>query len=138
MLARPWSAVQATATLRERAMPASRSSKKPRASGLFSHRGLVAIEALLFLGVAKDWIFVRLLRSSFPNWGKVLLVMATTVGLFGGLFLVFERLMQRGVKGTHRAAGRLPIALPTAAIHGLLLFVLFLLYASMLKLRVFQ
>jgi len=31
----------------------------------------------------------------------------------------------------------LPFALPTLAIHGLLLFVLFLLYASMLKLSVF-
>jgi hypothetical protein len=92
---------------------------------------------MLFLGVAKDWIFALLLRSSLPNWGKVVLVMATTIGMFGGLFFVVERLTRHTVAGTHKAAGRLPFAVPTIAIHALLLFVLFLLYASMLKVAVF-
>jgi uncharacterized membrane protein YidH (DUF202 family) len=115
------------------------SSSKGRSSrpGIFTHRGLVAIEALLFVGVAKDWIFAALLRSSMPNWQKVVLVMATTVGLFGGLLLVLGRWTAQGVKNTHKAAERLPIAVPTIAIHAVLLFVLFLLYASMLKLAVF-
>lgn len=117
----------------------ARSSTSNRISfgRIFSHRGLLAIEALLFLGVAKDWIFVLLLRSSFSNWLKVVLVMATTVGMFGGLFLLVEKLTSRTVSSTHKAVARLPVAVPTLAIHALLLLVLFLLYASMLKVSVF-
>ncbi|MDZ4772619.1 MAG: hypothetical protein SGI72_05735 [Planctomycetota bacterium] len=118
-------------------MARSSTSGRSKSGGFISHRVLIAVEALLFLGVAKDWVFALLLRSSLPNWGKVALVMATTIGLFGGFFLVVGRLMSRTVKTTHKAAERLPFALPTLAIHGLLLFVLFLLYASMLKLSVF-
>lgn len=115
------------------------SSSKGRSAraGIFTHRGLVAIEALLFLGVAKDWIFALLLRSSLPNWQKVVLVMATTVGLFGGLILALGKWTAQGVKTTHKTAERLPIPVPTIVIHAVLLFVLFLLYASMLKLAVF-
>ena len=118
-------------------MSTAKKTRRSGASALFSQRGLVGIEALLFLGVAKDWIFGALLRSSFPNWAKVVLVMATTVGLFGGLFLVLQNLAHRTIQGTHRAAGALPFSVPTLALHGLLLFVLFLLYARMLHLAVF-
>jgi len=105
--------------------------------GFFSHRGLIAVEAMLVMGIVKDWIFEELRTSHFPNYAKVLFVMATTVGLFGGLFFVIERLTARGVATTHQAARRLPFVLPTTVIHGGLLFVLFLLYARMLRLSVF-
>jgi nitrate reductase gamma subunit len=118
-------------------MASSSSTRRSAKGGILSHRSLIAVEALLFLGVAKDWIFAMLLRSSLPNWQKVVLVMATTVGLFGGLFLLVGRWTAQTVKTTHKVADRLPIAVPTIAIHGTLLFVLFLLYASMLKLAVF-
>lgn len=112
-------------------------SKRPAPGGLLSHRGLIAVEAMLLLGVVKDWIFAVLVKASFPNYIKVLTVMAVTVGLFGGLFLVIEKLTARSVAHTHQAAKRLPVAVPTLAIHATLLFVLFLLYARMLHLTVF-
>ena len=118
-------------------MASSSSTRRSAKGGIFSHRSLIAVEALLFLGVAKDWIFAALVRSSLPNWQKVVLVMATTVGLFGGLFLLVGKWMTQTVRTTHKAAERLPIAVPTIVIHGALLVVLFFLYASMLKLAVF-
>jgi hypothetical protein len=111
-------------------------SKGPLAR-VFSHRGLIAIEAMLLMGVLKDWIFGELRASSFPNYAKVLLVMATTIGMFGGLFFVVQRLTARGVAHTHGLAKRMPVAVPVSAVHAALLFVLFLLYARMLHLTVF-
>jgi hypothetical protein len=104
---------------------------------VFSHRGLIAIEAMLLMGVLKDWIFGELRTSSFPNYAKVLLVMGTTVGMFGGLFFLVQRLTARGVAHTHGLAKRMPVAVPVSAVHAVLLFVLFLLYARMLRLTVF-
>jgi hypothetical protein len=103
---------------------------------ILSHRGLIAIEALLLTNVLKDWVFDVLRRSSFPNYMKVLMVMAATLGIFGGLFFLVERLTARGFAHTHGMARRLPFTLPTFAIHGTLLFLLFLLYARMLRLAV--
>jgi hypothetical protein len=116
---------------------ARRSSGQGAARRIFTHRGLVAIEAMLLTGILKDWIFEVLRRSSFPNYLKVLMVMAATLGIFGGLFFVVERLTARGFAQTHGMAKRLPVTLPTFVVHLALLFVLFLLYARMLHLTVF-
>ena len=105
--------------------------------GLFSHRGLIAAESVLVLGILKDWIFGFFVHSDLPNYGKVILIMAASVGLFGGLLLVVSKLMTKGVAGSHKVAQQMPILLPTVAVHAALLFVLFLLYARMLKLAVF-
>lgn len=119
-------------------MAAARKGKSSGSRGGFlSHRGLVAVEAMLVLGLVKDWAFEELRTSSFPNYLKVLFVMATTVGLFGGLFVVVEKLTARSMAGTHKAARTLPFVLPTAAVHAILLVVLFVSYARMLKLSVF-
>ncbi len=125
-------------------MSPARSSNGNRSAGgkgplarIFSHRGLIAIEALLLMGVLKDWVFDELRKSSFPNYAKVLLVMATTIGIFGGLFFLVQRLTARGVAHTHGLAKSMPIAIPISAVHAALLFVLFLLYARMLHLTVF-
>lgn len=118
-------------------MAGARKSKSSSRGGFLTHRGLVAIEAMLVMGVVKDWIFEALRTSGFPNYVKVLLVMGTTIGLFGGLFVVVERLTARGMAGTHRATRNLPVVVPTALVHGALLFLLFLQYARMLKLKVF-
>lgn len=111
--------------------------KSGGARSIFSHRGLIAIEAMLVLGVVKDVIFERVRTSDLPNYGKVLVIMAATVGLFGGLFFVIERLTARGVANTHQVLKRMPVVLPTLVIHVVLLFLLFLLYARMLKIKVF-
>jgi len=100
------------------------------------HRGLIAAESVLVLGVAKDWLWRQVLASSLSNGTKVALAMITTVGIFGGFYLVAQRLMTRSVSKTHQAAGALPVFVPTLLVHVALLFVLFLLYARMLGLHV--
>jgi hypothetical protein len=116
----------------------SSAARKPKGPGLRQrlHRGLIAVEAVLVIGVLKDWIWRQVRVSDLPSWDKVLFAMATTVGLFGGLFLALQGWAARGVSKTHQAARGLPVALPTLLIHAALLFVLFLLYAWMLGIRV--
>jgi hypothetical protein len=101
------------------------------------HRSLIAAEAVLVLGVAKDWIWRQVMASTLPGWGKVALSMLTTVGLFGGLFLVVRRMAVRGVWKTHHAAQGMPVFLPTLLLHAALLAVLFVLYARILGIRIF-
>jgi hypothetical protein len=62
--------------------------------------------------------------------------MALTIGLFGGFYLILQRFLARGVSKTHQAAAGLPVFWPTLIVHAVLIFVLFLLYARMLKLNV--
>jgi len=105
-------------------------------SGRTLHRTLIAAEAVLVLGVVKDWGWRHVLDSSLANWGKVALAMLLTIGLFGGFYVVLQRFLARGVSRTHQAAGVLPVFWPTLIVHAALLFVLFLLYARILKLTV--
>lgn len=110
--------------------PTKRSSRRPR---WLTHRGLVAVEALLVCGLLKDF-FSDAVKSSAvaPHW-RVLFVMALTVGVFGGLFLFVERFTARTVAGGHRMArGVLPYGIAHAAI----LVALYFVYANHLGLRV--
>lgn len=116
---------------------ARKATKKHGSGGWFTHRNLIAMEAMLLMGVIKDVIFETVRTSSHANWLKVVFVMAATIGLFGGLFFVIEKVTARGVNQTHQALKRLPIAMPTLVVHAVLLFLLFWLYARMLKLSVF-
>ncbi len=101
-----------------------------------SHRGLVAAEALLFVGILRDVLSHWIKEAQAPNYAKVLVVMAMTVGIFGGLFLFVEQIIARTVAGTHRAVRTMTGVLPYWAVHAGILFVLFLLYAHMLGLKV--
>jgi hypothetical protein len=101
-----------------------------------SHRGLVALEAVLLVGILRDVLAGSVKESALPSYGKVLLVMGMTVGVFGGLFLFVERVTARTVAGTHKAMRSLTGVLPYWAAHAGILFLLFLMYASMLGLRV--
>ena len=110
----------------------------PRLPRWLSHRGLVAAEAVLLVGILRDVLTRGVHGSTFPNYGKVLIIMGMTVGIFGGLFLFVQRLTERTVAGTHRAVRSLTGVMPYWAVHAGILFVLFLLYANMLGLRVLQ
>ena len=101
------------------------------------HRTLIGAEAVLVLGVAKDWIWRQVMASTLPGWGKVALSMITTVGLFGGLFLIVRRMAVRGMWKTHHVAQGMPVFLPTLLLHAALLAVLFVLYARILGVRPF-
>lgn len=97
---------------------------------LFSHRSLVAVEALLVVGlietIAEDAVVAQ---TDLPNWAKVLFSMVLVVGLFGGLMLLFERWAQRGIDRTHGVVKSLPVPTPVLAIHGALLVAIFFGYA---------
>ena len=113
--------------------PKKRSSRRPR---WLTHRGLVAVEALLFCGILKDGLGNLVKSSSFaPHW-KVLFVMGLTVGLFGGLFFFVERLTARTVAGGHKLARNLPLVIPTWVAHAAVLVALFFIYANHLNIRV--
>lgn len=112
---------------------AFRSSRRPR---WLTHRGLVAVEALLFCGILKDLLVGMVKDSSLaPHW-KVLFVMAVTVGFFGGLFFFVERFTARTVAGGHRLARGLPLVLPYWIAHVAILLALYFAYANHLDIRV--
>jgi hypothetical protein len=108
-------------------------TRSSRSSGLriFRHRSLIALEAMLVMGAAKDIIAARVLSSSLPNYGKVLFLMGATVGLFGGLYVIIQRLSARGVEGAHAVARALPLPFAYWVAHAGVLLGLYLLYAYM-------
>jgi hypothetical protein len=113
----------------------------PRKGGLrlprwLSHRGLVAVETLLLVGILRDILTREVKASTLPNYGKVLFIMALTIGIFGGLFFFVERLTARTVAGTHKAVRSLTGVVPYWVVHAGILLILFLLYANLLGLRV--
>lgn len=112
-------------------MPARRSAPHRR---LLSHRNLLAVEALLGIALLKGWIEQAIRGSTLPDPGKILFVMASTVGLLGGLYWVVEALTARSVEGAHAA---MRLFFPRLAIHAVVLFMLYLLYASRLGLAPF-
>jgi len=117
----------------------ARTSQKkswPRLPRWLSHRGLVAGEAVLLVGFLRDVLTRWIKASELSNDGKVLLIMGMTIGVFGGLFLFVEKFTARTVAGTHKAVRSLTGVVPYWAVHAGILFLLFLLYANMLGLRV--
>ena len=88
------------------------------------------------VGILRDVLARAVMESGFPSYGKVLLIMGMTVGVFAGLFLFVERVSARTVAGTHKVVRSLTGVLPYWAVHAGILFLLFLLYANMLGLRV--
>lgn len=115
--------------------PAKRSGSRGTLRSL--HRALIAAEAILVLGVAKDWVWRQVLASSLANWGKVVLAMITTVGILGGFYLVLQRILTSSMSKSHQVAASLPLLWPTVLLHAALLGVLFVLYARMLGVTVF-
>ena len=98
------------------------------------HRNLIAAEALLLVSVAKDLIgeFIKQQPTSvLPNWGKVLFVMAATIGILGGLFAILEKLTHGSVVKTHEVVQALPLPAPVLAIHAAIFTGLFYLYAHL-------
>jgi hypothetical protein len=119
-------------------MAREREPRKPKARRRrwLTHRGFVAVEALLLAGILKDLAedFVKASELG-PRW-KVLFVMAFTVGLFGSLFFFVERFTARAVAGGHRLERTLPLAMPFWVAHAAILLALFFLYAHYLGIRV--
>ncbi len=93
-------------------------------------RELVLLEALLLLGLGKELLESLVLhQSGLPPPVRVLLGMCVVIGAFGGLWLVFQRPLQRGLLRAQRAVRRLPVPTPLLAVHGMALGLIFLAYA---------
>ena len=118
---------------------AKKSRRGSAAPGFLRHSNLVAAEALLLVSVIKDFIndFIKSQpASTVPNWGKVLFLMAATVGVLGVFFAVLEKATKGGVARTHDVVQALPIPAPVLAIHAAVLVGLFYLYAHLQHLPV--
>lgn len=91
------------------------------------------MEAVLLVGLAKDWVSHRVVESTLAPAGKVLFVMAATIGLLGSLYVVLEAVSSRSIDKTYAVAKRLPLSVPTLVFHVIVLGVLFVLYARTLN-----
>jgi hypothetical protein len=93
------------------------------------HRALVTGEAILIVGVVQQLIQERIAGLSLPNWGKVLWVMASTLGALGVALVVVRIIAVKGVAKAHDVVQAIPLPTPTLLIHVLVYGGLFLLYA---------
>jgi hypothetical protein len=115
------------------AMTASHRSS-PRRRSIWSHRNFVAAEVVLVIGLLKSFIEEHVLASGLPPYGKVLFVMAGTIGLLGSLYWLIEGITRASVSQVYGALNRV---LPGIAFHAAILFGLYLLYANRLELAPF-
>lgn len=108
----------------------TRKSRRSRVPKWLRHRTLIAAEALALAGVAKYelTLFVKA-QETVPNWGKVMFLLAATVGIFGVLFLGLERLLRRSVERTQEVMQALPLPAPLVLFHLAAWTGLFFLYA---------
>lgn len=91
------------------------------------HRTLMAAEAVLVVGLLKGLMETWVKAADLPNWGKVVFIMAGTLGLLGGLYWVIESITTAGVARTHAMLSG--FSLPHLSVHGLVFVVLFFLYS---------
>lgn len=116
-----------TPAARRSSPPVRREKRGPSVPAFLRHRNLMAAEAVLVVGVLKSWMEVWVKASSLSNTGKVLFIMAATLGLLGGLFYSVEKLTMGSVKKTHEVMRVIP--LPYLLVHALVFAALFVLYA---------
>jgi hypothetical protein len=93
------------------------------------HRALVTGEAILIVGVVQQLIQEHISNLSLPNWGKVLWVMASTLGALGVALVVVRAIAVKGVAKAHDVVQNIPLPTPSLLIHLLVYGGLFLLYA---------
>jgi hypothetical protein len=93
------------------------------------HRALVGAEAVLLVGILQQLLSQRLTAVTMPNALRVVITMAMTLGVIGGVFVIARAVAARGVHHTHLVAKALPVPLATWIAHGAAFFGLFLLYA---------
>jgi hypothetical protein len=112
------------------------SRKAPPQRRWFSHRRLVALEALLLAATAKGWLQNWVIaRPELHDALKTIFIMAMTIGLFAIILVVVDRITARGVSATHKVAQSLPVPLSLTIVHALAWLGLFVLYAHTNNLR---
>lgn len=88
----------------------------------------MAAEAVLVVGLLRSLMETWLKATDLPNYGKVLFIMAGTVGLLGGLYWLIESITSAGIQRTHTILGSL--SLPRVLVHLAVFAVLVFLYAA--------
>ena len=113
------------------------SGTKGRLQRWFSHRRLVAVEALLLAAllesVLEDWVVAQ---PDLAGWIKVLFSMILVVGLFGGVMLVLEGAAKRSIDRTTGMVKALPVPTPVLAIHSAFLIAIFFAYAWQMQIAI--
>jgi hypothetical protein len=100
------------------------------------HRTLAAGEAILLVGACNELIQQVVSHLDLPNWGKVLWVMGSTLGLLGVMLLIVRLVADKSVAKTHEVVQAIPLPLPYLLVHALIYGGLFLLYSIVWKLPV--
>lgn len=100
------------------------------------HRTLAAGEAILLVGACNELVQQLVQGLAIPNWGKVLWVMGTTLGLLGVMLLVIRLIAEKSVSKTHEVVQAIPLPMPHLLVHALIYCGLFLLYSIVWKLPV--
>jgi hypothetical protein len=93
------------------------------------HRALLTGEAILVVGVVQEIIQRQVNHLAWPNYGKVLWIMACTLGVLGVLLLAIRQLIKRGLAKTHDVVQAMPLPLPVLLTHVAFYVALFYLYA---------
>lgn len=88
----------------------------------------MAAEAVLAVGLLRGLMERWVRASELPSYGKVLFIMAGTLGLFGGLFWLIDSITSVGIKQTHALLKT--FSLPRLIVHAAAFAALFLLYAQ--------
>jgi len=100
------------------------------------HRALLAGEVILVIGVVQELIQRQVNHLGLPPYGKVLWLMACTLGVLGVLLLVVQAVIKRSLAKTHDVVQGIPVPMPMLLIHGAAYIGLFYLYAFVWNLPV--
>ena len=96
----------------------------------FSHRHLIALEVLLGLDLILRVTKTLLMESqAVPNWGKIIIIMALTIGFLGFIMMWLTRIMAVGLEGAHRTISAIPVLRHHLIIHCGIFTGFFFLYA---------
>jgi hypothetical protein len=93
------------------------------------HRALLTGEVILIVGVLQELIQRQVNHLNLPPYGKVLWVMACTLGALGVLLVVVHAVVKRSLAKTHEVVQAIPLPMPLLLVHGAIYVGLFYLYA---------
>jgi hypothetical protein len=104
--------------------------KRAATRSWLDNRKLVLLETVMLVGLLEE-----IAEDGVLAWDilhpvvRVLLAIGLVVGAFGGMVLVFERYVHRGIERTHDVVRRLPLPVPMVVVHVSVLLSIFLAYA---------
>ena len=95
----------------------------------FDHRALLLTEGVMAVGLLQEVLEAWVLgMDNIPPMLRVVAAIGVVVGTMGGLIMVVQRSIQKGLKSTHHVATQI-IPLPSILVHMSIVFLLFIGYA---------